>query len=49
MRERGANGKFFNSCGKKKGAYKSKFPFDDTDLYKIIEGASLSLISKPNS
>jgi uncharacterized protein len=23
-------------------------PFDDTDLYKIIEGASYSLISKPN-
>lgn len=25
-----------------------KMPFDDTDLYKIIEGASYSLISKPN-
>ena len=25
-----------------------KMPFDDTDLYKIIEGASTSLISQPN-
>ena len=25
-----------------------KMPFDDTDLYKIIEGASYSLISQPN-
>lgn len=40
----------FLIAGKKKGGrYKSKFPFDDTDLYKIIEGASLTLISKPNS
>lgn len=33
---------------KKKGTYRGKMPFDDTDLYKIIEGASYSLISKPN-
>lgn len=39
---------FLIAGGKKQGSYKSKFPFDDTDLYKIIEGASLSLISKPN-
>lgn len=32
----------------KEGKTKGKMPFDDTDLYKIIEGASYSLISKPN-
>jgi DUF1680 family protein len=39
---------FLVAGGKKRGSYKGKMPFDDTDLYKIIEGASLSLISKPN-
>lgn len=39
---------FLVAGGKIKGAYKGKMPFDDTDLYKIIEGASYSLISKPN-
>lgn len=39
----------FLVAGKNKpGSYKGKMPFDDTDLYKIIEGASLSLISNPN-
>jgi len=33
---------------KKKGTTLGKMPFDDTDLYKIIEGASYTLISKPN-
>ncbi len=32
----------------KEGKVKGKMPFDDTDLYKIIEGASLSLISVPD-
>jgi len=32
----------------KQGKVKGKMPFDDTDLYKIIEGASYSLVSKPN-
>jgi len=32
----------------KEGKTRGKMPFDDTDLYKIIEGASYSLISKPN-
>jgi DUF1680 family protein len=31
------------------GKTRGKMPFDDTDLYKIIEGAALSLISKPNA
>ena len=39
---------FLVAGGKKRGAYKGKMPFDDTDLYKIIEGASYSLISRPN-
>ena len=39
---------FLVAGGKLKGSYKGKMPFDDTDLYKIIEGASYSLISKPN-
>jgi hypothetical protein len=39
---------FLVAGGKIKGGYKGKMPFDDTDLYKIIEGASYSLISKPN-
>ena len=39
---------FLVAGGKKDGAFIGKMPFDDTDLYKIIEGASLSLISQPN-
>jgi DUF1680 family protein len=34
---------------KKKGKVHGKMPFDDTDVYKIIEGASYSLISAPNN
>jgi len=32
----------------KKGKTRGKMPFDDTDLYKIIEGASYSLLSAPD-
>ncbi len=32
----------------KEGETKGKMPFDDTDLYNIIEGASTTLISSPN-
>ncbi|HKM92984.1 MAG TPA: glycoside hydrolase family 127 protein [Prolixibacteraceae bacterium] len=39
---------FLVAGGKKEGVYQGKMPFDDTDLYKIIEGASLSLTSHPN-
>jgi DUF1680 family protein len=39
---------FLVAGGEKKGTVKGKMPFDDTDLYKIIEGASYSLISNPN-
>jgi len=31
------------------GKVRGKMPFDDTDVYKIIEGASLSLVSAPNA
>ncbi len=39
---------FLIAGGKKKGKVRGKMPFDDSDLYKIIEGASYSLISSPN-
>ncbi len=39
---------FLIAGGKKQGKTRGKMPFDDTDLYKIIEGASYSLISEPN-
>lgn len=39
---------FLIAGGVKKGKTLGKMPFDDTDLYKIIEGASYSLISEPN-
>lgn len=39
----------FLIAGKQKsGKTRGQMPFDDTDLYKIIEGASCSLISSPN-
>ncbi|MDR2841111.1 MAG: glycoside hydrolase family 127 protein [Paludibacter sp.] len=31
------------------GAVRGMMPFDDTDVYKIIEGASLSLVSAPDA
>jgi DUF1680 family protein len=31
------------------GKVRGKMPFDDTDVYKIIEGASLTLVSAPNA
>jgi DUF1680 family protein len=39
---------FLIAGGVKSGKVRGKMPFDDTDLYKIIEGASYSLISEPN-
>ena len=46
--EEGRMENFLIAGGVKKGKTRGKMPFDDTDLYKIIEGASYSLISKPN-
>jgi uncharacterized protein len=40
---------FLIAGGKKQGKVRGKMPFDDTDVYKIIEGASYSLISAPNA
>ncbi|RZJ68668.1 MAG: glycoside hydrolase family 127 protein [Flavobacterium sp.] len=39
---------FLIAGGQMKGEVKGQMPFDDTDVYKIIEGASNSLISSPN-
>ena len=39
---------FLIAGGRKKGEKLGNMPFDDTDLYKIIEGASYTLISSPN-
>ncbi len=39
---------FFIAGGIKEGTTRGKMPFDDTDVYKIIEGASYSLITNPN-
>src|SRR3954468_17744941 len=39
----------FLIAGKQKtGKVRGEMPFDDTDVYKIIEGASNTLISAPN-
>jgi DUF1680 family protein len=35
--------KNFEMAAKRKGKFCTKFPFDDTDIYKTIEGASYSL------
>jgi uncharacterized protein len=40
---------FLIAGGQKKGKVCGKFPFDDSDLYKIIEGASWSLVSNPDA
>ena len=34
--------------GLREGAYEGKMPFDDTDVYKLIEGAAYSLQSHPD-
>ena len=46
--EEGRMENFLIAGGRKKGPVRGKMPFDDTDVYKIIEGASYSLISRPN-
>jgi len=47
--EEGRMDNFLIAGGKMEGTVKGAMPFDDTDLYKIIEGASNSLISAPNA
>jgi DUF1680 family protein len=46
--EEGRFDNFLVAGGKVKGVVQGAMPFDDTDVYKIIEGASNSLISEPN-
>jgi len=47
--EEGRMDNFLIAGGKMQGKVRGAMPFDDTDLYKIIEGASYSLISMPNA
>ena len=47
-REEGRLDNFLIAGGQMQGEVKGRMPFDDTDVYKIIEGASMSLISAPN-
>lgn len=46
--EEGRFENFLVAGGKREGTTRGAMPFDDTDVYKIIEGASSSLISSPN-
>lgn len=47
-RDEGRMDNFLIAAGKKQGKVCGKMPFDDSDVYKIIEGASYSLISAPD-
>lgn len=47
-REEGRMDNFLIAGGVMEGETRGLMPFDDTDLYKIIEGASYSLISNPD-
>lgn len=46
--EEGRFDNFLIAGGKMEGSVLGVMPFDDSDVYKIIEGASNSLISSPN-
>ncbi|MEO2064763.1 MAG: glycoside hydrolase family 127 protein [Christiangramia sp.] len=48
VEEEGRLDNFLIAGGQMEGDVKGAMPFDDTDVYKIIEGASYSLISAPN-
>ncbi len=48
-RETGRIDNFLMAAGKKKTSKLTEFPFDDTDLYKVIEGASYSLQVNPDA
>jgi hypothetical protein len=47
-RKEGRMENFLIAGGKKQGKVQGKMPFDDSDVYKIVEGASNSLISVPD-
>lgn len=46
--EMGRLDNFLIAGGKMQGAVKGEMPFDDTDVYKIIEGASYSMTTFPD-
>ena len=46
--EEGRIRNFARAGGLLEGAYEGQMPFDDTDVYKIIEGASYSLLTNPD-
>jgi DUF1680 family protein len=46
--EEGRIRNFAKAGGLLKGKYEGKMPFDDTDVYKIVEGASYSLAIAPD-
>ncbi|HMB99882.1 MAG TPA: glycoside hydrolase family 127 protein [Flavobacteriaceae bacterium] len=46
--EEGRFENFLIAGGRKEGEVRGVMPFDDSDVYKIIEGASNTLISAPN-
>jgi len=46
--EEGRFDNFLIAGGEMEGTVKGVMPFDDSDVYKVIEGASNSLISAPN-
>ena len=46
--EEGRLENFLIAGGKMEGAVRGEMPFDDTDVYKVIEGASNSLITAPD-
>ncbi len=48
IRETGRIDNFLKAAGKMPGDTYTEFPFDDTDLYKVIEGAAYSLQVKPD-
>jgi DUF1680 family protein len=47
-RETGRVDNFLKAAGKQKPEKLTEYPFDDTDIYKVIEGASYALQVKPN-
>ncbi|NLI23131.1 MAG: glycoside hydrolase family 127 protein [Bacteroidales bacterium] len=47
--ETGRVDNFAFAAGLKEGEFCTAFPFDDSDLYKIIEGASYALMVRPDS
>lgn len=47
-RETGRVDNFLKAAGKKPATNITEYPFDDTDVYKVIEGVSYALQVKPN-